>query len=218
MERNQLWEEGEYEAQPLSVMYRESSLNKTPYMEVSFKVGGQIKTVNLWLSEKAESGTLEKLKTLGFNGDFFESPAVDTTITVMLSMKHEEYKGSWKESWTYWGSRSAPIDRARAASLAAKFRQVNGGVAPKPAPAKPAAQKPAPPARPTPAANPASSSETIASNANEAWAVWCDHRPEAERDDDWTAIIKQYGDKTGDETKITPAEWNQIAKSAEIPF
>lgn len=225
MDRDQLWEEGEYEAQPVSLCYKESAAKGTPYMEVSFNVDKQIKTVNLWLTEAAQSSTLNKLKALGFNGDFYESPAVDTTLKVTITCKHEEYNGKWKESWSYWGSRSSPIDKAKAAQLSAMYRAVGGTVskpapkAPAPAPAPKAPAAAPAPARPTPKPPaPAPSEEIVASNANEAWDYWCKNHPEEARDEAWVNTIRQFGDKTGDESKVTPKEWNDIAKSGGLPF
>jgi len=213
MERNQLWEQGEYEAKPVSVCYKESAAKGTPYMEVSFRVAEQIKTCNLWLTEAAESSTLKKLEALGFNGDFLDNPTVDTSLVVTITCKHEEYNGKWKEAWSYWGSKSSPLDKAKAAQLQAKFKAAGGTVA-KPAP-KPAPKPVAPvPARPV-AVEPAN---VVASNAEEAWDYWCKHFPEEGRDESWVNTIRQFGDKTGDESKLTPKDWNDIAKSGGLPF
>jgi hypothetical protein len=223
MDRDQLWEEGEYEAKPVSLVYKESAAKGTPYMEVSFNVDGKTKTCNLWLTEAAENSTLNKLKALGFNGDFYESPAIDITLVVSITCKHEEYNGKWKEAWSYWGSRSSPIDKAKAAALTARYRAAGGTVskapsrpAPKPAATEPPRPTPKPPA-PKPAA-PSPAEEVVASNANEAWAHWLKIVPEQGRDEAWIEICKQYGDRTGDESKIKPNEWDEIAKTGGVPF
>lgn len=232
--KEQLWEEGDYEASPKSVVYAESGVNKTPHMIVTFDVGGHAKTAKLWLSPKARSRTLMLLKALGFNGKFYDNPQVDASLKVQLALKHAEYpvgSGQWKEEWTYWGPQ-ATIERGAAATLEAEYRSMapasSSPPAGKPTPAaaaaapsrpsaaetKPAATAP----RPSVKADKPADEKPIASNANEAWAIWLTKAQADTRDEKWGEILKQFGDKTGDESKVTPEEWNKIALAADIPF
>lgn len=80
------------------------------------------RTMFLALSEKAWPYSEEKLKRLGFNGDF-ENPDF-TKEGVQLECKHEEYRGKVTERWNLAGDgpnlEQAPQDMIR--TLNARWR------------------------------------------------------------------------------------------------
>ncbi len=242
LEASRLWEEGEYEGIPCGIAYAESALKGTPYMRVTFNIGGHKRDVNLWLSPAAETSTMSRLKDLGFNGDFV-NPALSRTTPCRLTLKHGEYNGKPKEEWSYWGEQSANLDKSAAASLSAKFRQAAGSVpkpagAPKPvplasdasraptapapapvpsaAPPAPKAPPPPPPAPPTaPAEEPAFDKQQVAHDEQSAWAYWLKQKGGDQQvaTDGWLTALDGMGKRPS-----TPEEWNKIALMADVPF
>lgn len=92
----------------------ESGKNKTPALAITFTVAhravngeweplvaDQKATVYLFLSEAAWAYTEDKLKKLGFNGDFDAPQWGEDTIAngVALVCKHEEYEGKTRDKW-----------------------------------------------------------------------------------------------------------------------
>ena len=65
MQRDQLFGEGDYDSNPESIRYTESSKKGTPAMEVIFNVSGHKKKVMLWLSDAAQARTLTALERSG---------------------------------------------------------------------------------------------------------------------------------------------------------
>jgi hypothetical protein len=80
--------------------------------------------LRIYLSDAAWSQSLDKLKTLGFNGDF-QNPKI-TEEWVELECKHEEYNGRMGEKWELanWGGgadRKAP-DENTLRVLSARYK------------------------------------------------------------------------------------------------
>ena len=221
MQRDQLFGEGDYDSNPESIRYTESSKKGTPAMEVIFNVSGHKKKVMLWLSDAAQARTLTALGTLGFNGDF-AAPTIDSTLTVQVTCKHAEYppgSGSWKEEWTYWPQPVVNLDRSAAAKYSALYKSTTPA-APKPArkPTPPPAAKPVAPKPPAPRPSAPAPEEkpVVAKDSDSAWAYWCKQvADDDERSNNWTETISNMGKP---EASFTADDWNKVALAADIPF
>jgi hypothetical protein len=145
--REELFTESkDYDGVVESGVYKESSKKGTPFLEVTFDVMGHKRTVDFYLSEKAEQMSLERLKDLGWNGSV-ESPAFSHTEPVKLECKHKEHNGKWYENWTYWGKPREPKvykpDASKARELAAKYKSL-----PSATPTPPTSKQPPAPSKP----------------------------------------------------------------------
>lgn len=203
--RDQLWNESnEWRGVPDSVAFKETSKG-TPFMEVGFKVEGHTKYAKMWLTEKTEATTMQRLKDLGFNNDW-ENPRLTRTEPVRLTCKHTEYQGKWYEEWTYWGERqTAPVDKSKALRFAAAYRNVAG------ASAIPTAKPPAP-TPPKPVAPVPKNENVVAHDENSAWEYWCKKTTDEQlRNEGWLNTVQEIQPKTA-------ADWNRVALAVDIPF
>lgn len=207
--RDQLWtESNDWKGVPSGVKFKETSKG-TPYMEVAFTVEGHTKYCKLWLTEKTEATTMQKLKDLGFNNDW-DNPALNRTEPVRLTCKHSEWQGKWYEEWTYWGEReSTPVDKSKAMRFAAAYRNV-AGVSGVPKPSTPSASVPKPtPPKPAPVKQ---EENVVASDENSAWEYWCKKTTDEKlRNEGWLQTVEEIKPKTA-------ADWNRVALSVDIPF
>lgn len=225
-EASQLWPEGPYDAKPESIIYDESSQKGTPHFKVTFDIEGNKKHAYLYLSDAAWPNSEEKLKKLGFNGEF-EAPAIDTSLTITLNCKHETYNNKTREKWDFFAKdrAAATLDKSKAMQLKARFK------ASAPSASKPPTGKPTPPAPkvstpptkappskgPPPQGKPSPSNAMVAQDKDEAWEYWGKKHPDM--DDElkgkmWIEAVNAQGD----ENKLTPEQWNKIALVIDIPF
>ena len=157
----------------------------------------------LSLSDRAMEYTEQKLKTLGFNGDF-ENPAFSQDAYAWTG-KAEEYEGrtTMRYELADWGAaKSAPA--ATAKLLTAKWKQKFAGAA---TPRPPAASKP--PATRT------------ATPRDKAWAAYCVQTNNAPNMTDWAGAVADRGDAVKrTEAGFTPADWAAVTEALAnaIPF
>lgn len=207
--RDQLWtESNDWQGVPSAIQYKETTKG-TPYMEVAFKVEGHTKYAKMWLTEKTEATTMQRLKDLGFNNDW-DNPKLTRTEPVKLTCKHSEYQGKWYEEWTYWGERqSAPVDKSKALRFAAAYRNV-AGVQPTttPTPKPVASTPPRPTVQPAKPVDPAQ----VAHDEDTAWAYWVRKTTDEKlRNEGWLQTLEEIQPKTA-------ADWNRVALAVDIPF
>lgn len=229
-------DEGYYAGKLISATF-EAPEGKSPRMSLVFEIGGrdeegnyvqgqQRRIVYLYMSDKAFQYSEEKLRRLGFNGNF-EAPEFTSADNVELNCKHEEKvkdgkpTGQTVEKWDIAGGfkpQPAPPDVAK--QFGAKWRATVGGP-----PAKPAGKPPAPPAAKTPP--PAAKSPPPASKIP----------TQADRDkwkgDAWDVFVKRVGSedveawqheisarckvkKYADETSFNEDDWKCVGDG--VPF
>lgn len=208
---------GYYKGKLLSAVFTAPE-GKSPAMAMEFDLDTCKRTVFLYLSDNAWPYTEEKLRRLGFNGNF-ETPEF-TTTECELVCKHEEYEGKMKEKWDVAGGfkpEPAPPDVAK--QFGAKWRATVGAPPGKPAgkpsaPPPPAAQPSAPPpaakSPPPPAAKPY--------GKDEAWDDHVKRFPPDGNADQWQADIAGVCNSTkkADETQFTAADWEKVGSG--VPF
>lgn len=111
--------------------------------------GNQNAKVYLYLSDAAWPFTEEKLKKLGFNGDFGAPKFAETVYTdgVDVECKHESYQGKTRDKWQFaGGSTVEPAAPDAVRVLNARWKAKTGAP-----PAKPAGRPAPPPPKPAPA-------------------------------------------------------------------
>ena len=209
-------EAGYYSAKLVEAVFTTPE-GKAPAMALTFQIGDYRRNVFLYLSDGAYPYSEEKLRRLGFNGNF-EAPEF-TASECELECKHEEYQGKMKEKWDIAGgfkAEPAPPDVAK--QFAAKWRASNGA-----APTKPAGKPPAPAPRsaPPPAAKgpPPAASKPVEKpyGKDEAWDDHCKLYPPDGNGEQWQADIAKVCAHFGvaDETQLTEQGWKHVGG---IPF
>jgi len=148
----------------ITEMVATQNTNGTPYMAVVFAVTNvaqngawvsiapETRTVRLFLTDKAIDFSMDKLKTIGFNGDF-SNPKCSINQSVMLICEHRAGTGANAgkvyENWDLYTERAEqeriPVSSDIVRQMNARWRSKYGA----PAPARVA--PPAPPIRPAPA-------------------------------------------------------------------
>lgn len=213
----ELFEPGEYEGTVESGVYKEGITNATPYIEVIFDIGGHKRSVYLYLSEKAENMSIERLQALGWNGEFENINFANKGPHLITCTHAPHYKNKERivEKWTFWGPKKEyQVNKEFASSIKAKFK----ASAPSPV-TRPVGKPPVPPpANKTQPSAPSSAPprqkvEAIAKTEQEAWDYWCKKQSDEEkRNQMWTETLSNYGDV------LTPEQWNKVALAADIPF
>ncbi len=116
----------------------------------------ETRTVRLFLTDAAIDYSMDKLESLGFNGDF-SNPSCAKTDNVTLTCDNRQYKDSAgvvksAEDWNLYAERkqservAVPSDAIR--QLTARWRSKHGAPAAPAATQPPAAPAPSPPAAP----------------------------------------------------------------------
>lgn len=109
--------------------------------------GGPVRTMRLFLSEKAAPHSIKKLRSLGWTGSSFgdlnpESGEHHSFVdqTVVVRCKHEEYKGQPQEKWDFphdGGLEIKPLDDKGMRKLDALLgKHLKDGAKPKASPVK----------------------------------------------------------------------------------
>lgn len=209
---------GYYKGKLLSAVFTAPE-GKSPAMAIEFDLETCKRTVFLYLSDNAWPYTEEKLRRLGFNGNF-EAPEF-TATECELACKHEEYEGKMKEKWDVAGgfkAEPAPPDVAK--QFGAKWRASTGAPPAKPA-GKPSAPPPARSATPPAASKgppPAASKPTEKPyGKDEAWDDHCKLYPPEGNEEQWRADITKVCAhfKLADETQFGEMQWRHVGG---IPF
>ena len=183
-------------------------------IEVALDVGGSAR-IYLFMSEKAYRYTIDKLRRLGFNGDY-ANPEFAHANGVDLTMRVENYEGKEREKWDFASAlpQPAPMDVVR--QFNARWKNENRP-ATKPT-AAPASAPPAsaPPARPQSA--PAKASPVKSTKDKDyAWAQigLTGVKPSAEK---FYESIEAVEKKSGRlEADFNDSDWEQVVESY-IPF
>lgn len=210
---------------------------KTPALAMKFDIvsfknngtlemlaGDQERTVFLWLSDEAWQYSEEKLKRLGFNGDFDSPKFTKTDDDVELQCDHEEYDGKTREKWNLAFAGSMVVEKSTpdvVRLMNARWRQ-SVGTTPPPANTAPAAPSPPPPAPTEPAAPAAVATEPKFTTKEAAWGEFVRVFPgednEKRRIGEWrSATMKVAGIAGKTEDQFGPKEWDDVAAEA-IPF
>lgn len=222
--------EGEYQGTFLSHKCTASAQKGTPCIEVDFDVQGHIKTVQLWITEGSLSGmTGDQLAHLGCSGEY-PDVTFNPPNPVALYVKHEEYKGRWRERWNVSLPRAASEGSTTAAARAMKLWAARRSAQPAPtgrpitptiaAPSPRPAAAPPPPkaAPPPPPAAPAFDIATVV-DANSAYAAIASVDPDGSKF--WAAVAAARDGSEGTPqeiaAKLTPAEWQALVQSVH-PF
>lgn len=219
--------EGEYQGVYIKHTCTASAQKGTPCIEVDFDVQGHIKTVQMYITEATLTGmTGDQLAHLGCSGEYpdvtFNPPEV-----VSLYVKHEEYKGRWRERWNVSLPRAASEGSATAAARAMKLWAARRGAQPAPTgrpvtptiaapspkpPALRAAVAPPPPAAPAPPPPAPKHDLAAVIDANSAYAAIAHVDPDGTKF--WAAVAAARDGSEGTPqeiaTKLTPAEWQRI--------
>ena len=134
------------------------------------------RTIRWYFTEACEKYTQDKLKALGFNGDFDQPMFNDAAAVtgVEWNCTHEDYQGEMKERWELasWGgaaAEKAPADVIR--KMTALWKSKNGASKPVTAPAPRTTPK-APPAAPATSPAPAAPVAPPAVTAPPAEISW----------------------------------------------
>ena len=211
---SELFSEGDYEGTVDGGVYKESAQKGTPFMEVMFDIQGHKRPVAFYLSEKAEASSLERLRALGWNGEFEDAKFLNPGPH-RLTCKHEPgYKDQSKlqEKWSYWGPPRTP-NKDFARTLAAKYKQSAPPPLAKPV-TKPAPPPPKPSTPPPPMVPIQEPTTILAKTEGEAWDYWVKKIPEdAVRNERWLDNRKLYPPDP-----LTAEQWNKIAHEADLPF
>ncbi len=164
----QLWDEGTYRGTVRTIAFTESGTKGSPQVEATFLVEGAIKKAFWSLSGGAEEYTLNKLRTIGWNGDPENPECSIGSEEIELTCRHDEYQGKVRERWDIAGG-GKPMDRNRARNLAAKFKSTAGVQRPTtPPPSRQAPPKSTPPAR---TSAPSRTKEETYTDKDAAWAA-----------------------------------------------
>lgn len=94
------------------------------------------RTLSLWMTDAAWEHTRDKLKALGFHGDFEKPQFTLPADGVWLTMSHETYNGKEREKWELasWGDKQAgdALGHDLAIRFSARYR-TETNLTPKPA-------------------------------------------------------------------------------------
>lgn len=180
------------------------------------------RTISLFMSDKAAQYSEEKLRDLGFNGDYDNPRLRDDLYTEGCEVycKHETYESNGEtrhaERWNFSrGFKSNPIAGDAKAALAQRWRAKYGSTPTKVTPTTPAAA-PAPfvATKPPPPTAPAATKFT----KEQAWDVWMNEL--GNRADIlalWTSVVQDVA-RGREESAFTSADWQTVADAAKNPL
>jgi len=188
---------------------------ETPCLKIEFNLTEEnaIRTVTLFLSDGAYPYSEEKLKRLGFNGDW-EDPKFDKAEDVVLTCKHETYKDETHERWDLGGGGAMSVNPAGkdlVKLLKARWKKAGGN-------------SPGKSSGPPKSKQPKASIEKFKNEANgcddkdSAWEFWSKH---ADGDaDTWTKAVDKVitENEYDDEASLTASDWGEVAVQAVLPF
>lgn len=205
--------EGQYVGSIAEAVVGESKSGKEQVV-ITFDIDGGQCRVFLSMSDAAWPYTEDKLRFLGFNGDFTK-PAFSNGNEVPLNMKIEEHEGKTREKWDIYAPlevKPASPDKLRV--LNARWKSANS------TPGKPTGAPTAPPSRPPTSAPSRPAASTAAPSRAPA------REPAVKKDKDWAwgqienpkqdaffgAIEQVEKDEATTEDRFGPDQWEAVVR------
>lgn len=204
----------------VAIGFAENEDTGTPYIFTEWQVEGVDfpRTVFTYLSDASFEKGMQKLESIGFNGDFGDP---DCTVKVNdLICRHETWEGRVRDKWEFanWGG---GIKHSDASKNTVRLMNQKYKKAAKPdASAAPAGKKPAPPAPKKKVAKTAPPVKSSQTPREDAWDAFVSKREDWEQAalvDGWDVLCtKVFPNKV--EADFTAEDWAEIAEAAVVPF
>lgn len=165
--------------------------------------------------------TEKKLKALGFNGDFANIQFSVTNNVELLCTHEPDNNGNLKERWDLanWGD-APQVKQAGSAviqKMNALWKAHQGGGAKPTRVSQPKPSAPPPSNRPGPRPNPPKGA-----TRDQAWNALLEAhkgKPDDFLNDQWQKLVSEAETRFGKaEAEFTPADWESVRLSAELPF
>ena len=218
---SELWPTGNYTGNLVEWEVGEAKTG-TPQVVLVFEVDNSRRTVFLALSDAAWQYTEDKLRLMGFNGDF-ENPDFAKPDGVPLYCKHDTYQGKTGEKWDVsTGMNVTPAKADVRKTLTRRWASQNAKPS-RPSTSAPPARSAPPPAETTRSAPPPADDDAAPSSTfeeitdkNACWSYWEDIFKGAVDVGHWQEVIREVANGRK-ESAFTADDWRAVAKKA-VPF